>query len=360
MKRFASPLLALFPLLLALFPASVCAEPSLPDGLSVSDGRVTGEFTTVEGGIYLVDMPVPVAPEPAEKLTVEYRQFTEDEVRAALIAAGQSGEGTIRLRGEFIEDSVFFFNGDYDAESSADVSLEEAKAQAVAIALAFVEALDIDCLRESPSVRRVYEYDDSNLQFWHTLSEAEAYSEYLRASYYSPKRLRSLPEQQSYTDVSFEILLDGRFMDGHTGYPVDDPYDPATIETVTTFVSVWVSDCGEIVRAEAQHIPQAFTREPAEPLMDWREYLSYYQQNPIAPEDQQDRTYFRSEIGMEIIEYAALTVLIGLEPIYQCVSQNEWVPVWGTTTITYVPHDGWRSEPRLDYWPPLCLNPRWP
>ena len=360
MKRLVSLLLVLLPLSLALLPAPSRAEPSLPDGLTVSEGRVTGTLTTLEGGIYLVDMPIPVAPDPAERLTVAYRQFTEAEVRAALIAAGQSGEGTISLRREFVEDSIFYFTGDFDAESSADISLEDAKAQAVAIALAFVDALGIDCARESPSVRRAYEYDDSNRDFWHTLSEPEAYSEYLRAYANSPKRQRALPEQQSYTDVSFEILLDGHLMDGQTGYPVDDPHDPATIETVTTFVSVWVSDRGEIVRAEAQHIPQSVTREPAEPLMDWREYLSCYQQNPIAPEDQQDRTYFRSEIGMEITEYGTLTVLTGLEPIYQCVSPNEWVPVWGTATSTYVPHDGWRSEPRLGYWPPLCLDPRWP
>ena len=184
------------------------------DEVVAAGERITGQITSQTSVTYLLDMPIPQAPYPAQKLTVSYRRFTECEILAALTACGQSTDGEVHL-----SDTDFRYDGNWDAQAYADIYHEEAAAQAVAIGLAFFDSLGVSVECEPKSIGRPYEFDDSNQRYWTFVSEPQAYSDYFRSQFDSPRRQRTRPRHSEYTSVEFAVLLDDMRMIDNPSYP---------------------------------------------------------------------------------------------------------------------------------------------
>ena len=333
MKRSCRKLLfVLFALSLALMPAVVSAEANPRDEIIIKDGWVTGQLTSDTGVAYLLDMPVPSASYPAERLTVEYLCFAECDVLAALNSIGQSPEGAVH-----VENDGFLYSGDWKAEASADISHDEAASRAVEIGLAFFDALGISVEREPKSIARPYEFDDSDARYWTFFSQPQAYSDYARAQFDSPRRQRARPAQSAYTAVEFAVLLDGMQLIDNPSYPAGYADEPDARVGFPVTARVIVSDSGLLVEATADNIPHVVSRQNADPLPDWQTYLRRYIQSlAVWPNAYAEQTFYHERLGMDVTVYARQPVVIGVLPQLEAVSRYEWVPTW-TVEIDEVP-----------------------
>ena len=331
MKPSCRKTLALLPLLIALLFSITPAEAA-PDELAVHDGRVTGRLTSDTGVTYLLDLPVPDDPYPAERLTVEYARFAEGNVHAALRSIGQSAEGAVHTDGD-----SFLFSGNWKAEAAADITREESASQAVQIGLAFFDALGVSVEREPKSISRPYEFDDADQRYWTFFSEPQALSDYFRAQFDSPRRRRARPEQSAYTSVEFAVLLDGMRLEDNPSYPAEYADEPDAKVGLSVTARVIVSDSGLLVEAAAGSIPRTVSRTSIEPLPDWEPYLrEYIKSLDVWPNAYAEQTFYHEGLGMEITEYARQSVVTGMQPRLAAISRDEWMPVW-TVTIEEIP-----------------------
>ena len=325
-------LLALAPLLLTLCHPITAAASAPQDEIVILDGRVTGRITSDMGVTYLLDMPIPDEAYPAKCLTVEYASFTEHDVLKALQMVGQSTEGSIHT-----DSDGFLFSGNWKAVAAAQLSHEDAASQAVAIGLAFFDAMGIPVEREPKSVARPYEFDDSDQKYWTFVSEPQAYSDYNRSQFNSPRRQRTRPRQSEYTSVEFAVLLDGMRMIDNPSYPAGYADEPDAKIGFSVTARVIVSDSGLLVEAAAGNIPRIISCAPIDPLPDWETFIcSYIKSLDIWPNRYDERTFFNENIGKDVIVYASQPVVTGILPRLETISQYEWVPTW-TVVIDEIP-----------------------
>ena len=326
-------LLVFVALLFAMVPVYAHAENTPPpDRITVSDGHVTGQVTSDTGVTYLLDMSVPDDPYPAQALTVEYMRFTEQAVLDALRSTGQSDTGSVHT-----DNSGFRFDGDWQADARADISHEDAAAQAVTVGLAFFDAMGIPVDHTPKSIVRPYEFDDSDQRYWTFSSEPQAYSDYYRSLFNSPRRQRTRPEQAEYTSVDFAVLLDGMLLIDNPAYPADYADEPDARIGFSVTARVIVSDSGVLVEAVADNIPYVVSREAVDLLPDWETYLrDTIRSLDVWPNSYDEQTFFNENIGKEVTLYARQPVITGVLPRLEAVSQFKWVPTW-TVTIDEIP-----------------------
>lgn len=325
---------------LSLLPAALADEE-----IRVEDGRVSGQLTADNGTVITLDMPVPENPFPAEMLTVEYRRITKKEMQQALRAIGQSDEGS------FADGVDGCYTGDWNAEASADISREEAAAQAVSIGLAYFDALGIDVARVPRYVSRPYEFECrlGLMSYPHTVSEADAYIEYERALFDSPRRRRTRPKQSAYTCVSFCVLLNGMYLDEVPSYPAGYADEPDARIGFSVTATVTVSDSGILVDASAGSIPVVKAITPCDPLPDWQDDLEQLCRDwGSLPFSYEEHTLYNEHIQKEVTVYAQRPVLVGLYPCLTTIAEDTWVPVWKSICTGEVLRDGYR----LPCWTP--------
>ena len=298
----------------------------------ILDGHVTGRITSDTGVTYLLDMPIPDEAYPAKSLTVEYARFTERDVLEALQAVNQSAEGSIHA-----DSDSFLFSGNWMAKAAAERSHEDAASQAVAIGLTFFDALGIPVERKPKSVARPYEFDDSDQKYWTFVSEPQAYSDYYRSQFNSPRRQRTRPRQSEYTSVEFAVLLNGMRMIDNPSYPAGYADEPNAKIGFSVTARVIVSDSGLLVEAAASNIPRIISCAPIDPLPDWEAFIcSHIKSLDVWPDSYDERTFFNENIGKDVIAYARQPVVTGILPRLEAISQYEWVPTW-TVVIDEIP-----------------------
>ena len=352
-------------LLLLLCPAAL-AQSDLLDGLTVKDCLLHGTVTGVFGADRIekpikVDCSLPEDPYPAEILTFKKGYVSKKQMQSALRAAGQHTEGQfVNPRG------TAMYTGDWRTEASADISNEEAAAQAVRIGLAYFEALGVEVDPAPRSVSRPYDFDAymarQTAVYEHAFSDTSTFIDNARAHW--KRRIKYEEKQAAYTAVYFNLMVGGMRLWSDPSYPAHYADEPDAWEGFSTGAHVIVSDSGVLVEA-ACDLFEIKARRPTEgdavyneyfeafpqhgsngvfPARDWRDALRIALSDPDlggfswGAEEQPYQNQYMTE---PIISYGFSTVITGIKPFLSAISRSDWAPFWRIeTTAEYA--DGWR------------------
>ena len=362
MKRIIINLLLLTALLCPATPAQ--ADPL--DGLIVADGWVSGMTTGVFGvddirHAVKIDCPLPEAPYPAEILTLTKGYVSKKQMQTALKAAGQRTEGRfVNKRGCAI------YTGDWRTEAAADISAEDAAAQAVRIGLAYFEALGVEVDPVPRAVSRPYD-DDAWMAhqtdiYTHWYSDPSTFLERARAN--RKRRMQYEERQPEYTVVEFDLCVDGMRLWGTPSYPAHYADDPDAWVGMSVGASVTVSDSGVLVEASCELFDVKARRPVADDAI-YTEYLDALAQSFtfLLPADDgfsalhavlsgfpnyagvgwREEGLFQNKYMTEpVVAYGSTPVVTGIKPYLSAISESEWAPLWHVD-FTDEFEDGWRT-----------------
>lgn len=361
MKRIIVNLL----LIVLLCPAAL-AQSDPPDGLCVADGWVSGMTTGVFGADGIehavkVDCPVPEASYPAEILILSKGYVSKKQMQTALKAAGQRTEGHfVNKRGYAI------YTGDWRADASADISAEDAAAQAVRIGLAYFEVLGVEVDPVPRAVSRPYDHEAFMIRqteiYTHWYAEPSAFIEKARASW--KRRMQYEEKQPEYTVVEFDLCVDGMRLWGNPSYPAHYADEPDAWIGMSVGASVTVSDSGVLVEASCELFEVKARRTVAGDAV-YAEYLEALEGQPtfLLPADDgwdalhavlsgsphyagvgwREEGLFQNEYMTEpVVAYGSTPVVTGIKPYLSAISESEWAPLW-RVEFTDEFSDGWRT-----------------
>ena len=352
-------------LLLLLCPAAL-AQEDLLDGLIVEGDWVHGTVTGVFGADRIekpvkVDCPLPEEPYPAEILTLKKGLVTKKQMQSALRAAGQSTQGQF-----FNPRGTAMFTGDWRAEAAADISNEEAAAQAVRIGLAYFEALGVEVDPVPRSVSRPYDYDAymarETAVYEHAFSDTSTFLDHLHAHW--KRRMKYEEKQPAYTAVYFNLMVGGMRLWSDPSYPAHYADEPDAWEGFSTGAHVIVSDSGVLVEAacdlfeikarrsiegDAVYIDffETFRQQGSNgvfPAQDWQNALRIALSDPDmaglswGAEEQPYQNQYMTE---PITAYGFSTVVTAIKPYLSAISHSDWAPFWRIETTDEFA-DGWR------------------
>ena len=342
-------------LLLLLCPAEPAQSDPL-DGIIVEDdwvhGTVTGIFGTdqIEKPVK-VDCPLPEASYPAEILTFSKGFVTKKQMQSALRAAGQSTQGQF-----FNPRGTAMFTGDWRAEAAADISKEEAAAQAVQIGLAYFEALGVEVDPVPRSVSRPYDFDAYMARqtaiYEHRFSEPSTFIDNARAHW--KRRLKYEEKQPAYTAVYFNLMVGGMRLWSDPAYPAHYADEPDAWEGFSTGAHVIVSDSGVLVEA-ACDLFEIKARRPIEgdaayadylealdgkvnlifPAQDWRDALCVALTDSVGTVltwGAEEAPYQNRDMTESIVAYGFSTVVTAIKPCLSAISRSDWAPFWRMET----------------------------
>ena len=368
MKNIIAKLFIGIAAFLILCPTALC-QSDLFSGLSVDGGQITGAVTAHfnVGTEYesteeiSVDCPEPPEAYSQEILTVADRFVSKKEMQQALKAAGQRTEGKfMNSRGSAR------YTGDWNAVAGADISKEDAAAQATRIAIQYFAALGVEVDPIPRHVSRPYDYDEwmgnQINSYEHRFSDASTFIENAEANW---KRLsKHHPKQSEYTSVSFCILLDGMRLETNPSYPAGYADEPEAWEGFSVSADAIVSDSGILVEASCNLLKIASRRPMKNDLVYesflqqsqsrgeifllgecWQEALNTALSNssPIIQiqKSSSDAPYQNKYMDEPIIAFGSRTVITAISPILHTISKNEWAPFWHIETMQQF-SDGWR------------------
>ena len=359
MKRILIELLALL-----LFASAACAESVWPEGITEENGRLTGTVQVKSGSsehfTCKLDCPVPPETIPSDLFEVGFRFFSKKDMQNALKAAGQSTKGKFSNN----RDGTLY-TGDWNAESSADISREDAEKQAVDIALSYLDALGVEVVRTPNSISRPYDVEaltDIQQAFYtHSFSDPEYFMRKLPARYQRMKKY--WPKQSAYTSVDFTVCLEGIPIPPWPSYPAGFSDEPDARIAYEVGASVTVSDSGIIVKASTHCIPELKERRPRPDTPDFLEReKSFFNGYPLTARDSaHDVMKKLREEGREaglyaqeddhpflpdenIMSYGYQTVITDIHPIlHPTDSETEWACFWQIDSAQEY-KDGWRTD----------------
>lgn len=365
MKRMLFNLL----LLLLLCPAAMAQDDPL-ENIILQDGWLTGTVTAhFHAGeenqtirVLKIDCPEPPSPYPDEILTVTKGYVSKKQMQRALKAAGQRTEGRFQnSRGSAL------YTGDWSVEASADLSKEDAAEQAVNIALRYFNALGVQVVRTPVAVERPYDYDaymeQQLLHYSHIFSDTSTFIESAQANW--KRRAKYNPKQMEYTQVQFDLMLNGMRLWRQPSYSAGYADEPGAIEGRSVSAYAIVSDSGVLVEAACDLLelqssrptkeseferftvpPYSRLLSPLIPAADWQSALR------IALEDMgrtglilyntEDRPYQNKGMDKPITVYASQSVITGIFPCLSMISRDEWIPLWYIECKQEYT-DGWRN-----------------
>lgn len=350
--------------LLLLCPAALAQGDPL-DGLSVEDGWVRGTVMGVFGADRVekpikVDCPLPEAPYPAEILTFKKGYVSKKQMQSALKATGQHTEGQF-----FNPRGIAMYTGDWRAEAEADISNEEAAAQAVQIGLAYFEALGVSVDPIPRSVSRPYDFDAymarQTAVYEHAFSDTSTFIDNARAQW--KRRMKYEEKQPAYTAVYFNLMVGGMRLWSDPAYPAHYADEPDAWEGFSTGAHVIVSDSGVLVEA-ACDLFEIKARRPIEgdavyhdylealdgkvslivPAQDWQDALCVALADPVGvglswgAEEQPYQNQYMTE---PITAYGFSTVITAIKPCLSAISRSDWAPFWRIETTDEFA-DRWR------------------
>lgn len=354
----------LFIVLLLLCPAAL-AQGDLLDGLIIKGDWVRGTATGVFGADRIekpikVDCPLPEKPYPAEILTLKKGYVSKKQMQSALKAAGQ------RTEGQFVNPrGTAMFTGDWRAEAAADISNEEAAAQAVRIGLAYFEALGVSVDPIPRSVSRPYDFDAymarQTAAYEHAFSDASTFIDNARAQW--KRRMKYEEKQPAYTAVYFNLMVGGMRLWSDPSYPAHYADEPDAWEGFSTGAHVIVSDSGVLVEA-ACDLFEMKARRPLEgdavyndylealgkhgssvfPAQDWQDALHIALSEPYIAGfswGAEEQSYQNKYMTEPITAYGFSTVVTEIKPCLSAISRSDWAPFWRIETTAEFA-DGWR------------------
>lgn len=365
-------ILAEFTLLLLFCPAFGLAQQDPLAHVVVEGGWMRGSVTarflagTEEetAADILIACPIPEEPYPAEVLTVGYRHFSKKDVQRALRAIGQSDKGKYTNNRE----EAYYTRAISEDEAFADISREDAAAQAVAIGLAYFEALGVEIEPDVYTTYRPNDMEDDmakmSLLYSHKYSDPSVFLERARAQYIRSHRYATDPPY--YTCVSFHVMLDGMRLCSPS-YPAGYADEPDAWVGLSLCANVRVSDSGVLVGASTSCIPEIKSRRPMtdEDVEAYVDACMLHSGNCefIAAEDGQtallaaladssrmgrltgsgEDTVFQDERMTEpMTHYGSCGVITGIKPCLFTISKYEWIPVWNIESAAEYA-DGWRN-----------------
>lgn len=362
MKRIFAELL----LILLLLCHAAQAEDSLPFGLTPEDGRLCGTLATCfddgrANGEVAVDCPLPEEPYPDEILTLHKRYVSKKQMQAALRAAGQSTQGQfVNPRGSA------FYSGDWNADAAADVTREEAAAQAIQIGLTYFDALGVEVEREPHAVSRPYDYDAyferQETVYAHRYSDPSHFMDSARTQW--ARRTKLEEKQPGYTRVDFTLTVEGLRLWESPTYPAHYADDPDAWVCTPVGAYVIVSDSGVLVEARCD-LFEVKARRPLEgdavyadwlsafaeerrssllPAHDWQTALQLALTSPSSALTcgTEDAPFQSASMAEPVIAYGHATVITAIRPMLSAISADDWAPFWTLeTTKEYA--DGWRA-----------------
>lgn len=352
MKRILIDLLCLT----LLFSCTAFAEGSDPlANVALTNGRLTGTVTACFGfendtptfHELLVDCPLPEAAYPQEILTVGNRYFSKADMQRALKTIGQDANG------HFLNNRTEArYTGDWNAEAAADISKEEAAQQAIIIGLAYFDALGIEVSQTPRIVSRPYDLEaalDRQRAYWTPrFSDYSAMEERFTATWKHAHRFD--PEQTAYTEVVFDVLLEGKLCWNQPSYPAGYADEPDAWAGHSVSASVIVSGSGILVQASACNIPEIKSRRSlagdpvytaflagaasrcitVAPGSDWqsalRAALADSSRVGTLYGNSQDSLFQTEYMGEPVVAYGYTTVITGLFPVLHTITQYEWAP----------------------------------
>ena len=355
----------LFIVLLLLCPAALAQGDPL-DGLIIEDSCVRGTVTGVFGADRIekpikVDCPLPEAPYPAEILTLKKGYVSKKQMQSALKAAGQ------RTEGQFVNPrGTAMFTGDWRAEAAADISNEEAAAQAVRIGLAYFEALGVSVDPIPRSVSRLYDFDAymarQTAAYEHAFSDASTFIDNARAQW--KRRMKYEEKQPAYTAVYFNLMVGGMRLWSDPSYPAHYADEPDAWEGFSTGAHVIISDSGVLVEASCD-LFEIKARRPIEedavyidflktfhqhgsngvfPAQDWQDALHIALSEPYIAGfswGAEEQSYQNKYMTEPITAYGFSTVVTEIKPCLSAISRSDWAPFWRIETTAEFA-DGWR------------------
>ena len=355
----------LFIVLLLLCPAAL-AQGDLLDGLIIKGDWVRGTATGVFGADRIekpikVDCPLPEKPYPAEILTLKKGYVSKKQMQSALKAAGQ------RTEGQFVNPrGTAMFTGDWRAEAAADISNEEAAAQAVRIGLAYFEALGVSVDPIPRSVSRLYDFDAymarQTAAYEHAFSDASTFIDNARAQW--KRRMKYEEKQTAYTAVYFNLMVGGMRLWSDPSYPAHYADEPDAWEGFSTGAHVIISDSGVLVEASCD-LFEIKARRPIEedavyidflktfhqhgsngvfPAQDWQDALHIALSEPYIAGfswGAEEQSYQNKYMTEPITAYGFSTVVTEIKPCLSAISRSDWAPFWRIETTAEFA-DGWR------------------
>ena len=351
--------------LLLLCPAALAQGDPL-DGLIIEDSCVRGTVTGVFGSDRIekpikVDCPLPEKPYPAEILTLKKGYVSKKQMQSALKAAGQ------RTEGQFVNPrGTAMFTGDWRAEAAADISNEEAAAQAVRIGLAYFEALGVSVDPIPRSVNRPYDFDAymarQTAAYEHAFSDASTFIDNARAQW--KRRMKYEEKQPAYTAVYFNLMVGGMRLWSDPSYPAHYADEPDAWEGFSTGAHVIISDSGVLVEASCD-LFEIKARRPIEedavyidflktfhqhgsngvfPAQDWQDALHIALSEPYIAGfswGAEEQSYQNKYMTEPITAYGFSTVVTEIKPCLSAISRSDWAPFWRIETTAEFA-DGWR------------------
>ena len=351
--------------LLLLCPAALAQGDPL-DGLIIEDSCVRGTVTGVFGADRIekpikVDCPLPEKPYPAEILTLKKGYVSKKQMQSALKAAGQ------RTEGQFVNPrGTAMFTGDWRAEAAADISNEEAAAQAVRIGLAYFEALGVSVDPIPRSVSRPYDFDAymarQTAAYEHAFSDASTFIDNARAQW--KRRMKYEEKQPAYTAVYFNLMVGGMRLWSDPSYPAHYADEPDAWEGFSTGAHVIISDSGVLVEASCD-LFEIKARRPIEedavyidflktfhqhgsngvfPAQDWQDALHIALSEPYIAGfswGAEEQSYQNKYMTEPITAYGFSTVVTEIKPCLSAISRSDWAPFWRIETTAEFA-DGWR------------------
>ena len=354
----------LFIVLLLLCPAAL-AQGDLLDGLIIKGDWVRGTATGVFGADRIekpikVDCPLPEKPYPAEILTLKKGYVSKKQMQSALKAAGQ------RTEGQFVNPrGTAMFTGDWRAEAAADISNEEAAAQAVRIGLAYFEALGVSVDPIPRSVSRLYDFDAymarQTAAYEHAFSDASTFIDNARAQW--KRRMKYEEKQPAYTAVYFNLMVGGMRLWSDPSYPAHYADEPDAWEGFSTGAHVIISDSGVLVEASCD-LFEIKARRPIEedavyidflktfhqhgsngvfPAQDWQDALHIALSEPYIAGfswGAEEQSYQNKYMTEPITAYGFSTVVTEIKPCLSAISRSDWAPFWRIETTAEFA-DGW-------------------
>lgn len=357
-------------LLLMMCMASVSAAAQIPAGIVIRDQRMTGCVTACfDAGSpnecqeeILVDCSFPQGEYTGEILTLRSRNVSRDNVRRALRAAGQSGDGEVYIN----SDGVRYVHTE-PIDPFAGVTREAAQKQAVEIGRMYFEALGLEVVKSPSHVERPYDYEafieQKRTQLNHQYSDVAVMLDRAAAQW---KRTRKYETREAaYTRVDFDIMVDGMRLWGNPSYPAGYADEPDAWYGFDVSASVLVSDSGVLVEAWASCIPEiAGRRQPEEgELEQYAALLDAYRTAPLVlaesweealelalsgerrtaglAANHEDRPYRNQDIAEAITAYGSRSVITDIYPCLTTVSESEWAMFWHIETRQEF-SDGWR------------------
>ena len=337
--------------------ASLVITQDWISGMAAAEYGAGAEYETREE--IKVDMPIPSEAYPAEILTLAKRSVSKKQMQEALAAAGQSTQGKfVHPRGSAI------YTGDWNAEAGADISKEDAAAQAIDIALRYFEALGVEVDPVPYSISRPYDHDACMARqteyYQHRFSDASTFIENAKATWKRQEKYH--PKQSEYTSLSFYIQLDGRRLSSFTDYPAGYADEPDAKIGFSVSADAKVSDSGILVEAScplfeikkrrpllADRAYEDYIRRFAQghdgraiPGENWQQALTLYLSSLQSEPFSEERPYQNKNMAKPVIQYASRTVITGLEPVLYTLSENEWAPFWKIEVKNEF-SDGWRD-----------------